>query len=84
MHLMPPNPCLLQVHLEKLGHTAGPVLRPPDHVDKRSERGMADGTGGQEKRSQVSVIQEGGTQEIGVNCAEIIHNITLGGEELEF
>ena len=68
-------------HLEKLGHTAGPVLKPDDHVDCRSLRVAS--------RGDEVVLGEPPTQEeisqaIGVNCAQIIHDITLGEEELDF
>ena len=73
-----------KTHLEKLGHTAGPVLKPDDHVDCRSVR-VARVEG---KEEEVVVLgeptQEEISQAIGVNCAQIIQNITLGEEELNF
>ena len=72
-------------HLEKLGHTAGPVLKPDDHVDCRSLRvASRDGKGGDEVVLGEPPTQEEISQAIGVNCAQIIHDITLGEEELDF
>ena len=71
-------------HLEKLGHTAGPVLKPDDHVDCRSVRVAR--VEGKEEEEEVlgEPTQEEISQAIGVNCAQIIQNITLGEEELNF
>ena len=72
-------------HLEKVGHTAGPVLKPDDHVDCRSLRvASRDGKGGDEVVLGEPPTQEEISQAIGVNCAQIIHDITLGEEELDF
>ena len=72
-------------HLEKLGHTAGPVLKPDDHVDCRSLRvASREGKGGDEVVLGEPPTQEEISQAIGVNCAQIIHDITLGEEELDF
>ena len=72
-------------HLEKLGHTAGPVLKPDDHVDCRSLRvASQEGKGGDEVVLGEPPTQEEISQAIGVNCAQIIHDITLGEEELDF
>ena len=74
-----------KTHLEKLGHTAGPVLKPDDHVDCRSVR-VARVEGKEEEEEVVlgEPTQEEISQAIGVNCAQIIQNITLGEEELNF
>ena len=71
-------------HLEKVGHTAGPVLKPDDHVDCRSVRVAR--VEGKEEEEEVlgEPTQEEISQAIGVNCAQIIQNITLGEEELNF
>ena len=72
-------------HLEKVGHTAGPVLKPDDHADCRSLRAASrDGKGGDEVVLGEPPTQEEISQAIGVNCAQIIHDITLGEEELDF
>ena len=86
-------------HLEKAGHSAGPVLKPDDHVDCRSMRMVDRGKGdkrdevimrmGGSRKQEDEVALEEPTQEeisqaIGVNCAQIIQNITLGEEEMDF
>ena len=73
-----------KTHLEKLGHTAGPVLKPDDHVDCRSVR-VARVEGKEEEEVVLGEpTQEEISQAIGVNCAQIIQNITLGEEKLNF
>ena len=75
-----------KTHLEKHGHTAGPVLKPDDHVDARSLRGAARRAGAVVEEAEVleEPSHEEISQAITVNCAEIIQNITIGAEELEF
>jgi len=80
-----------KTHLERTGHTAGPVLRPPDHQDlrcgprqaqERTEVQQQDGFFAADVEAAINT--EALTKAIGVNCAEIIQNITLTTEELDF
>ena len=69
-----------KVHLDKLGHIAGPVLKPPDHVDQRTVANRNVDTGGEASEqtycSQLSSDEL--KNEIGIDCGEIIENITIG------
>ena len=74
------------------------MLKPDDHVDCRStrmvDRGKVDKRdevmrvgGRSEQEDEVALeepTQEEISQAIGVNCAQIIQNITLGEEEMDF
>ena len=88
-----------KTHLEKFGHIAGPVLKPEDHVDNRSIKSTTQATigdvitlGNQEYIDKALFINddmeqinsEQNNKAIGVNCAEIIQNITLGNGDLNF
>ena len=70
-----------KVHLDKLGHTPGPVLKPPDHVDQRTvaNRNANPTPQPQEQTSYYSQLSsEELKNEIGIDCGEIIENITIG------
>ena len=88
-----------KTHLEKFGHIAGPVLKPEDHVDKRSRRTTNPHLSGvmmtyenqdyidktlyiNDEMEQINSDQI--NKAIGVDCAEIIKNITLGSGDLDF
>ena len=80
-----------KIHLEKSGHTAGPVLKPDDHVDYRTKREQTETTViSQDLLSFVDSSQEildaseQLRKEFGVNCAEIIQNITFSDDVLDF
>ena len=89
-----------KIHLEKLNHSPGPVLKPPDYVDQRSvKRIPMESQAEQEEQIIIELTQEQGQDyleqeltfdpeqlkhEIGVNCADIIKNITLSSEHMEF
>ena len=88
-----------KTHLEKFGHIAGPVLKPEDHVDNRSVKSNKEATiedmitfENQEYIDKALFISDDMGQinseqinkAIGVNCAEIIQNITLGNGDLDF
>ena len=74
------------------------MLKPDDHVDCRSmrmvDRGKVDKrdevmrVGGRSKQEDEVALEEPTQEEIsqaiGVNCAQIIQNITLGEEEMDF
>jgi len=87
-----------KTHLEKLGHIAGPVLKPENHVDNRSVKSkiqtnndviMFDNQDYIDKSLLINdemekIDSDQISKAIGVNCAEIIHNITLGNDDLGF
>ena len=66
------------------------MLRPPDHQDFRCGPRKAQETDAQEQDGffaaevEVAINTEALTKAIGVNCAEIIQNITLSTDELDF
>ena len=84
-----------KVHLDKLGHVAGPVLKPPDHVDQRKvPRRNNNNTKDDEiliaetdtDHSYLTVVDAEYSSdvlknEMGINCGEIIQNITIGSVE---
>ena len=87
-----------KIHLEKFGHTAGPVLKPDDHVDYRSVKKQfvaESNDANEDDKEKLLVIvdnldddvrninSEQLKQEIGVSCAEIIENITLSTVNFE-
>jgi len=88
-----------KTHLEKFGHIAGPVLKPEDHVDKRSRKSsnptlpgvmMAyENQNGLDKTLYIDddmeqINSDHLNKAIGVDCAEIIKNMTMGSTELDF
>ena len=88
-----------KTHLEKFGHIAGPVLKPEDHVDKRSRKSsnptlpgvmMAyENQNGLDKTLYIDddmeqINSDHLNKAIGVDCAEIIKNMTMGSSELDF
>eukprot|EP00092_Neocalanus_flemingeri_P014012 GFUD01015115.1.p1 GENE.GFUD01015115.1~~GFUD01015115.1.p1 ORF type:complete len:447 (-),score=74.64 GFUD01015115.1:166-1506(-) len=85
-----------KTHLEKLGHIAGPVLKSEDHVDNRSVKtANVDEIITFENQDYIDkslfinddldkINSDQINKAIGVNCAEIIQNITLGNEDLHF
>ena len=89
-----------KIHLEKHNHSPGPVLKPPDYVDQRSvKRIPGESQAEQEEQIIIELTQDQGQDyleqdltfdpeqlkhEIGVNCADIIKNITLSSEHIEF
>ena len=88
-----------KIHLEKFGHTPGPVLKPDDHVDFRSLKKLAvkDNIADEHDKERLldivdnldddddvrNINSEQLKQEIGVSCAEIIENITLSTVNFE-
>ena len=81
-----------KVHLDKLGHVVGPVLKPPDHVDQRkvprrnNNNTKDDDILIAENHSYLTVVDAEYSSdvlknEMGINCGEIIQNITIGSVE---
>ena len=89
-----------KVHLIKYNHSPGPVLKPPDYIDQRSVKTRRDKSEAEEEPNIIiEFTQEQGQEyldhelkfdseqlkhEIGVNCADIIKNIALSTEDIEF
>ena len=69
-----------KVHLDKLGHSPGPVLKPPDHVDQRTvaNRTQVTDQPQQEQTFYTQLSSEVLKNEMGIDCGEIIENITIG------
>ena len=78
-----------KIHLERTGHTPGPVLKPDDHVDYRSAKPTQQSVDAQDlfgfvDQNQEILVDSERLKNDFVNCAEIIENITFSNEVLDF